>query len=74
MRIKNTLFFASLMILVLLVSAFAHYRNGRRLIEKITIEFEGLGAHFLEPSSVDKLLIQNKGALPWKAKDSLKLC
>lgn len=73
MRIKNTLFFAFLMILVLLVSVFAHYRNGRRLIEKVTIEFEGLGAHFLDPSSVDKLLIQNKGALPWKAKDSLAL-
>ena len=32
-----------------------------------------MGARFLSDSLVDKLLIQNKGELPWKAKDSLVL-
>jgi cell division protein FtsQ len=73
MQMKKYLFFASVFVMVLLTSAFAHLRNGKRLIEKITIEFESEGAKFLNDSLVDKMLIQNKGELPWKTKDSLVL-
>ena len=55
------------------MSAFAHFRNSRRLVEKVEVNFESHGARFLSDSLVDKLLIQNKGKLPWKAKDSLVL-
>ena len=37
------------------------------------VNFETQGAQFLSDSLVDKLLIQNKGGLPWKAKDGLAL-
>ena len=55
------------------MSAFAHFRNSMRLVEKVMVNFESQGAQFLSDSLVDKLLIQNKGGLPWKAKDSLAL-
>ena len=55
------------------MSTFAHFRNSMRLVDKIEVNFESHGARFLNDSLVDKLLIQNKGELPWKAKDSLVL-
>ena len=55
------------------MSAFAQFRNSKRLVGKIEVNFESHGARFLNDSLVDKLLIQNKGELPWKAKDSLVL-
>lgn len=73
MRLKKHLFFATVFILAILMSAFAHFRNSRRLVEKVMVNFESQGAQFLSDSLVDKLLIQNKGGLPWKAKDSLAL-
>jgi len=73
MRLKKYLFFATVFILAILMSAFAHFRNSRRLVEKVMVNFESQGAQFLSDSLVDKLLIQNKGGLPWKAKDSLAL-
>ncbi len=73
MQLKKYLFFAAVFLMVLLTSAFAHLRNSKRLIEKISIEFESEGARFLNDSLVDKMLIQNKGELPWKTKDSLVL-
>ena len=63
----------TILILVILMSAFAHFRNSKRLVGKIEVNFESHGARFLNDSLVDKLLIQNKGELPWKAKDSLVL-
>ena len=73
MRLKQHLFFTTVFILVILMSAFAHFRNSKRLVEKVMVNFESQGAQFLSDSLVDKLLIQNKGGLPWKAKDSLAL-
>ena len=73
MRLKKHLFFATVFILAILMSAFANFRNSRRLVEKVMVNFESQGAQFLSDSLVDKLLIQNKGGLPWKAKDSLAL-
>jgi len=73
MRLKKYLFFATVFILAILMSAFANFRNSRRLVEKVMVNFESQGAQFLSDSLVDKLLIQNKGGLPWKAKDSLAL-
>ena len=73
MRLKKYLFFATVFILVILMSTFAHFRNRKRLVEKVMVNFESQGAQFLSDSLVDKLLIQNKGGLPWKAKDSLVL-
>jgi len=73
MRLKKHLFFATVFIMAILVSTFAHFRNSKRLVEKVMVNFETQGAQFLSDSLVDKLLIQNKGELPWKAKDSLAL-
>ena len=73
MRLKKYLFFATVFILVILMSTFAHFRNRKRLVEKVMVNFDPQGAQFLSDSLVDKLLIQNKGGLPWKAKDSLAL-
>jgi cell division protein FtsQ len=73
MRLKKYLFFATVFILAILMSAFAHFSNSKRLVEKVMVNFESQGAQFLSDSLVDKLLIQNKGGLPWKAKDSLAL-
>ena len=73
MRLKKYLFFAFGLSFTLLMTAFAHYRNSVRLVEKITVEFEAQQSQFLNDSLVNKLLIQNKGALPWEAKDSLAL-
>ena len=73
MRLKKYLFFATVFILAILISAFAHFRNSKRLVKKVMVNFESQGAQFLSDSLVDKLLIQNKGGLPWKAKDSLAL-
>ena len=42
-------------------------------MEKVTVNYESQGPRFLNDSLVDKLLILNKGELPWKAKDSLVL-
>ena len=73
MQLKKHLFFVTVLILTILMSAFAHFRNSRRLVEKVEVNFESHGARFLSDSLVDKLLIQNKGELPWKTKDSLAL-
>ncbi len=73
MRYRKYLFFASVFGLTLMLSIFAHHRNIGRSIDKIAIEFDSRGARFLSDSLVNKLLIQNKGVLPWKAKDSLVL-
>ena len=73
MQIKKHLFFITIFILTILMSAFAHFRNSKRLVDKIEVNFESHGAKFLNDSLVDKLLIQNKGELPWKTKDSLVL-
>ena len=73
MQLKKQLFFTVVIILMLLMSAFAHFRNSRRLVEKVTVNYESQGPRFLNDSLVDKLLILNKGELPWKAKDSLVL-
>ena len=61
----------TILILMILMSAFAHFRNSKRLVGKIEVNFESHGARFLSDSLVNKLLIQNKGELPWMAKDSL---
>ena len=73
MQLKKQLFFTVVIILMLLMSAFAHFRNSKRLVEKVTVNYESQGPRFLNDSLVDKLLILNKGQLPWKAKDSLVL-
>jgi len=73
MRYKNYLFFVTVFGLILMLAFFSHYKNSGRSIEKIAIEFELNGALFLSDSLVNKLLIQKKGVLPWKAKDSLVL-
>ena len=70
---KKHLFFVAAFLLIILVSSFAHIRNSKRLVQKITIEFQSEGAKFLNDTLVDKFLIQNKGELPWKTKDSLVL-
>ena len=73
MRIKKYLFFAMVLIMMILMSAVAYFRNKNCLVEKFVVNFESQGPHFLSYSLVDKLLIQNKGELPWKGKDSLVL-
>ena len=73
MHYKKFLFFITIFLLTILMSVFAHYRNSRRLVEKIMVDFESKGAQHLNDSLVNKLLILNKGELPWKTKDSLAL-
>ena len=73
MRLNKYLFFTMVFIITILMSAFAHFRNSKRLVKKVIVNFESQGAQFLSDSLVDKLLIQNKGELPWKSKDSLDL-
>ena len=73
MQYKNHLFFGMVMILILIMSSFAYLNKSPRLIKKIVVSFESQGARFLSDSAVNKLLIQKKGELPWKTKDSLVL-
>lgn len=73
MLLKKYLFFPTVFVLILLMSKFAHLKNSERFVEKVAVEFETQGAKFLNDSLVNKLLIQNKGELPWKSKDSLVL-
>jgi cell division protein FtsQ len=73
MDLKKHFFFASVFIMILLLSSFAHLRNDRRYVKKMSISFKSEVPRFLNDSLVNKLLIQNKGELPWKAKDSLVL-
>ena len=73
MDLKKYFFFASVFIMILLLSYFAHLRNDRRYVQKMSISFKSEAPQFLNDSLVNKLLIQNKGELPWKAKDSLVL-
>lgn len=73
MDLKKYFFFVTVLIMMLLVTAFAHLRNDGRYIEKMTVTFKSEAPRFLNDSLVNKLLIQNKGELPWKAKDSLVL-
>lgn len=73
MDLKKYFFFVTVFIMILLVSAFAHLRNDGRYVEKITVTFKSEAPRFLNDSLVNKLLIQNKGELPWKSKDSLVL-
>lgn len=73
MQLNKYLFFTTVLILTVLICVFAHLRNNKRLVEKVAIHFEPQEARFLSAAFVDKLLIQNKGGLPWKAKDSLAL-
>ncbi|MBT3443710.1 MAG: hypothetical protein HN443_01555 [Flavobacteriaceae bacterium] len=73
MDLKKYFFFVTVLIMMLLVTAFAHLRSDGRYIEKMTVTFKLEAPRFLNDSLVNKLLIQNKGELPWKAKDSLVL-
>lgn len=73
MQLKKYLFFITVFLLMILMSAFAHYRSSMRSVEKIIVNFEFQGARFLNDSIVNKLLILNNGELPWKVKDSLVL-
>ena len=73
MDLKKFFFFVTVLIMMLLVTAFAHLRNDGRYIEKMTVTFKSEAPRFLNDLLVNKLLIQNKGELPWKAKDSLVL-
>ena len=73
MQLNKYLFFTTALISMILISTFAHLKNSKRLVEKIVINFEPQDSRFLSATLVNKLLIQNKGALPWKAKDSLVL-
>ena len=61
MRLKKYLFFATVFILAILISAFAHFRNSKRLVKKVMVNFESQGAQFLSDSLVDKLLYKTKG-------------
>ncbi len=73
MKLNKYLFFTTALISMVLISTFAYLRNSKRLVEKIVISFEPQEARFLSAALVNKLLIQNKGVLPWKTKDSLVL-
>lgn len=73
MDLKKYFFFVTVLIMMLLVTAFAHLRNDGRYIEKMNVTSKSKVLRFLNDSLVNKLLIQNKGELPWKAKDSLVL-
>ena len=73
MDLKKYFFFVTVLIMMLLVTAFAHLRNDGRYVEKMNVTFKSEVPRFLNDLLVNKLLIQNKGALPWEAKDSLAL-
>ena len=73
MQYKNHLFFGIVLTLILIMSSFAFLNKSPRLIKKVTVSFESQDPRFLSDSVVNKLLIQKKGELPWKTKDSLVL-
>ena len=73
MKLKNNIFFGLTLIVIILLSAFAHQQNKRRKIGSISINFKSDGPKFLSPSFVNKLLIQNIGELSSETKDSLDL-
>ena len=73
MKLKNNIFFGLTLIVIILLSAFAHKQNKRRKIGSISINFKSDGPKFLSPSFVNKLLIQNIGELSSETKDSLDL-
>ncbi len=73
MKFKNHIFFSLILIGLILLSVFAHQKNNRRKIGKISINYKNDGPKFLSSSFVNKLLIQNIGKLPCETKDSLDL-
>ena len=73
MKFKNNIFFGLTLIGLILLSAFAHYKNKQRLVNNIEIDFENSQAKFLSLALVNKLLIQNIGELSCETKDSLDL-
>tara|TARA_Y100000996_G_scaffold412160_1_gene397648 strand:- start:54 stop:761 length:708 start_codon:yes stop_codon:yes gene_type:complete len=73
MKLKNNIFFGLTLIVIILLSAFAHQQNKRRKIGSISINFKSDGPKFLSRSFVNKLLIQNIGELSSETKDSLDL-
>ena len=60
MRLKKHLFFATVFILAILMSAFAHFRNSRRLVEKVMVNFCLL---YTSDSADDSLRLDRGGRL-----------
>lgn len=76
MKLKRVLKYA--MLLILLVSlgflySFSNVRNGRKVIEKIQVEFESGENSFLTHAMVNKLLIQNDSSVQNQAKSVIDL-
>ena len=76
MRLKRVLKYMTLLILLVsvgLLYSFSNVRNGRKVIEKIEVEFESGENSFLTHSMVNKLLIQNDSSVQNQAKSVIDL-
>ena len=73
MKFKNYFFFISIFLALLAISIISNNRNKQRNITQINIDFKDGYGKYLNPTLVNKLLIQNKGKLPWESQDELAL-
>lgn len=76
MRIKKALKYILFLFLVIgigLLQSFSKSRNGRKMIAKISVKFDGEKGDFLDQEMVNKLLIQNGESLTNQAKSELDL-
>jgi len=69
----NYIRFLSLLLLTVLLYAFASYRNSARLVAKVAIQFEDESTPFVTRDTVDKLLIQSEGDVTGMPKEKLAL-
>ncbi|MFC4632851.1 cell division protein FtsQ/DivIB [Dokdonia ponticola] len=74
MRINwNYIRFSGLLLVTVLLYAFASQRNSARLVDKVAIKFDDESTPFVTRETVDKLLIQSKGKVTGMPKEKLAL-
>ncbi|MEP0264548.1 hypothetical protein [Dokdonia sp.] len=74
MRVNwSYILFSGLLLLTVLLYAFASHRNDKRLVDDIAIQFEDESTPFVTREAVDKLLIQSEGKVTGMPKEKLAL-
>ncbi|WP_299677068.1 hypothetical protein [uncultured Dokdonia sp.] len=74
MRINwNYIKLSGLLLLTVLLYAFASHRNSTRTVAKVAIQFEDESTPFVTRNTVDKLLIQSEGNVTGMPKEKLAL-
>ncbi|GGG26057.1 cell division protein FtsQ [Dokdonia pacifica] len=69
----NYIRFSGLLLVTVLLYAFASHRNSARLVENVAIQFKDESKPFVTRNTVDKLLIQSEGNVTGMPKEKLAL-